>query len=522
MDSLINWCYQFVWSKSIILEIGIFEDNFKKCMLKHCASVISLIESEDFSNLFSNPNFGESLDLIRVNDLKLENVDNLIKIVENSTYPNVIMLNTDTELFEIFKKIGYKVVKVSGCDNCFFICDHQERIFSQDSEPWSMMYSSAIFDLNKNNYKQGVMKLVSAKNFCQKENKKLLISENISKFAYKSDKYEEGLNACLDVIYSFRAEWGLRNDSVNNLRYYASQLPFYKTKSFGIQKFLEKDKYHSSSPCLTKIDSGYIHNIRAVNYNIEHDGSYMIRDSGNVIRTENYFIYLDNNLKQLSEPGKLVNMYDFPFKNHIQGLEDLRLIDDKSFFCTCLQFNEKSTPQMCYGEFERISDFTNKIIVTKLNPIMIHNEVRCEKNWLPFKTEEGMNFIYSFSPFRIYGIRNGRVVKLVKKNFGQNLDFFRGSSAPVDFELGGILGKIMTVHIVYNNTPRKYFHLFFWISNDFETYKLSEPFYFSKIGIEFNLSLTEYKEDFILCFSVNDSSSMMGFISKKDVANMLK
>lgn len=517
MDNLTNWCYQFVWSESVVIEIGEFQDNFKRNIEKVCKNVVTILNEEDFGN-FSDP--VENLDLIRINDLKPNHINPLIEIAEKSTYPNILTINTNPDFFSIFKKIGYKVVKVTGCDNCYFICDHQERIFSQDSEPWSMMYSSAIFDINGGNFRQGVTKLISAENFCQKENKKLLICENISKFACKSDRYQEGLDACLNILYSLRAEWNLRNTTVDNLKYYVSPLRFYKTKSFGIQNFLD-DKYHTSSPCLIQTETGYIHNIRAINYHIEHDGSYLIRDSNNIIKTENYFVNLDSDLKKISEPKKLVIAYDFQYKNHIQGLEDLRLIDDNSFFCTCLQFNEKNVPQMCYGEFES-SDFCNNIIVSKLNPIMIKDKIKCEKNWLPFKTDEGLNFIYSFSPFRVYGIRNNRVIKIVKKQFDKNLDFFRGSSAPINFSLDDISGKLMVVHIVYNNTPRKYFHIFFWISDNYENYKMSVPFFFSKIGIEFNLSMSENKNDFVLCFSVNDSSSMLGFIEKEEVKNMLK
>jgi hypothetical protein len=52
--------------------------------------------------------------------------------------------------------------------------------------------------------------------------------------------------------------------------------------------------------------------------------------------------------------------------------------------------------------------------------------------------------------------------------------------------------------------------------------KYTRPFYFEKVGIEFNLSLCHSSNGLLLTYSVNDGSSTLALVDYKHIDQMLE
>ena len=125
----------------------------------------------------------------------------------------------------------------------------------------------------------------------------------------------------------------------------------------------------------------------------------------------------------------------------------------------------------------------------------------CEKNWIPVN---GTNdILYSWKPLRV-GHLEGTALKF--DTIHETPNFFRhlrGSAVPirVDKELWCL------VHYVEYCMPRKYYHCI--VVLDPKTYqpkRISLPFVFRSIGIEYCLSMTQVKKNIEFIFSSWDDN----------------
>ena len=280
--------------------------------------------------------------------------------------------------------------------------------------------------------------------------KQYLCYEEISIIAYYLNKKEEGYDACEKVVLS-RLPWGTKNYVLNNQSYYMRPLSF--DKVIEIKYKLPEDFKGSSSSIIPR-GNGYLMNLRGVNYSINDQGGYLIRDPENIIRTRNFLLNFDD---QLNSQGDGIELIDHSgvqlYPKDIRGLEDIRLFGDHELFCTYLEVNEKRTPQMCYAQYQ------DSGIIKHLKPMHVKPTLECEKNWLPMIINDEVHIIYSFDPFKMYKLNRElgdlepvKEIKISDKYLGD----FRGSANPIRYN-----GQwLATIHQVYYNSPRKYFHRF--------------------------------------------------------------
>jgi len=355
-------------------------------------------------------------------------------------------------------------------------------------------------------------------------------NEDLSIVCYYLGKKEEGRIANERVLAgSFDQQ--KKNQALANLIFYLNPLEI--KKKYEI-KFTLPYNYFPSSPSIIQDGDGYIYNIRAVNYKIRENGSYDVKDEKNIVRTRNFILKLDKDFNIISdfELGSDLSVLNPRYSSHILGLEDVRVFSDndnnKYFFATCCETLPKFCPRIVFGSY----DDEGNLLFLKALQIPDSSNDNCEKNWLPFVTEDNrVRFIYSFSPLKIYEVDTETFnVKLIleKKEeiFKDELrdhvfrDYeFRGSSPPIRYNDGWLL----TIHQVLYTTPRKYYHRFVWYNKDFTERKYGPLFYFEKIGIEYNLSIC-FKGDneLLITYSVNDGCQKICSISEKTLQDHLK
>lgn len=215
-------------------------------------------------------------------------------------------------------------------------------------------------------------------------------------------------------------------------------------------------------------------NVRYVNYVIQPNGSY-IMPNGIVVTKNAYVNLVTNECSIMEEP--LVN-----FETHIKGLEDLRLYKNSNgkLCFTATSFKQFIDNKICivHGDYD-LETKTYKNYQGIQSPF----NLECEKNWVNVPGTD--DFIYSWNPLRIGKIRNDKFIFVKETATLPLFSLFRGSASPI--EVNG--NWLVLVHFVEYCQPRKYYHCFVELEKEtYKVLKVSLPFVFESIGIEYSIS----------------------------------
>lgn len=240
-------------------------------------------------------------------------------------------------------------------------------------------------------------------------------------------------------------------------------------------------------------------NVRFVNYIPPNDGKYVTSD-GSQIQTKNAYMNI--------ETGECLKIMedDITHKQLVSGYEDVRVFSGK-FLASSYNNATNNHIDMVYGDYD-ISQ--GKLHNTSV--IQSPFGIPWEKNWLPVPTTN--HIIYNWSPLRIGTIENGKWKTLHEIQTPPLFSMFRGSASPVEID-----GKwVALVHIVEYGNPRKYYHMFVELEKD--TYKprrVSLPFVFRKIGIEYCISMRYRNEKFECIATVTDADPSLVCFSTDEI-----
>lgn len=454
----------------------------------------------------------------------------------SNNFPPILIKIRDDQWYKEEKKLivsqlsncGYTIHPVGGCSNRYLASDHvhykslqliksikeqEERdvyveqiveLFTKeqtDKFTWYEWYSIARYYRLKSEHQLSYDCAQRALTFDIPEEKNYLVWEELSIVTCYLDKKEEGYQAADYVTTCEHAPFTAINLAMKNQSFYMEALPLINVISI---LHPTATNYVTSSASIIQNNENYFLNVRAVNYEISKQGNYNIKDVDNIIRTRNYLLNVDNELKTLSAVELIDNTGQCKYLGNIYGIEDLRLFTAGEFFCTSLQVNKENIPQMCYGRF------TDDGTITKLLPLQVGNKIQCEKNWLPFYIKDVLFVIYTVAPLRLYTVdtNTGTVtlIKVIDLSPDKNIEFFRGSASLIEYR-DGWLG---TIHQVHHDARRMYFHRFIWFNNNFTELKYSRVFFFESANIEFNLSICHSPNGLLVPYSVNDACTKIG------------
>lgn len=478
---------------------------------------------------------------------ELEVIKGAIKTLVNSRFPPFIFeawkddwYRTEREaLIHYIRKLGYKVHPITGYSNMFLAADHSlrnrhEEKQKEEEKPkhdipllikkyedkevltWEEWHALARHYRVSSKYSECYDCIIKGLECSVPDGQKFLFYEDLSFAAFYLGKMSEGYDACDKVILSPYAPWGTRNQVLSNQGFYMEKIQF---KEVIPVKFDLPEGYIGSSSSIVKQGDDFLINLRSVNYSINSRGGYIIRDPEEIVRTRNFLLTVDSNF-DIKHNVELCDVSGIPrYPKNILGLEDIRLFSPTQLQCTYLEVNESRTPQICYCEYDSKTGE-----VTKILPLMVGTEIKCEKNWLPFKMEENaVHFIYKESPLQIYRLdlitgEFVQVINTIVSGEHGHLDDFRGSGGLIEYK-GGWLG---TVHQVYHSDPRKYFHRFIWFDKQFTLIKFSKIFFFEAPVIEFTLSLCHSEKGLLVPYSQNDNSSKIGVLDYETLDQWLE
>jgi len=559
---LIEWCKQFLRPNSVFVDIGAEIGGFSTILSKVCKHVyafesnlpvyhkfLSLIDDK-ITNITANyvDNYVDAsqyeVDMEgRIKLMKYQHDDINIfiattKLIIDNKFPSLIIkIDKNMDVLDYVKELGYKVQPISGCTKMYLAGDHhdheelQEEIeedidildemckisFPLDipdktidelldqyqkgtliTDNWEIYYRlSKHYRLKgKNKESYDCAQLALSLGIPKKEEYK--IYEELSIVSFYVGKKQDGYDACDKVIFSHDAPFNLKNSTINNQSYYMNKIPFSKIITVD---FKPPKDYIGTSASIVPHNEGFKMCLRTVNYSINSNGSYTMRDPCNIVRTKNFLLTLDQNLI-IQNGVELIDKSDIKlYPSKIKGMEDVRLFSTNEFLCTDLEVNSSQTPQICYCKFDDNGDVTN------IKPLTVTEKIQCEKNWMPFYLDEEPHFLYSVHPLKLYRLSDMKLIKEIKLS-NLCLNDFRGSAGLISYK-NGFVGSI---HQVYHSNPRKYFHRFVWFDKDFTEIKYSKIFYFESAAIEFNLSICHSKIGLLVPYSQNDNSSKIGIL----------
>jgi hypothetical protein len=344
--------------------------------------------------------------------------------------------------------------------------------------------------------------------------------------AYYLGCIKEGLLACQYLLLTkdFEIPHSTRSNAMNNSFFY---LPQIKSESIKRIDDLMLKQYYNPSSCSFEFSKNNNENthlyegiFRTVNYTINDNGHYLYPPNMNYIHTDNYWVTLEKNkvLKQnkITISPNLESEYKRVYHS-IQGLEDGRHIfyKDKLYASfTSFEYGKDAKATIVLAHINQENDYTiEKIVQPK------YELDKIQKNWVPFIYKDKLCFVYSYEPFIIIEVNpdNGECKEVLKKEFKYRLNDLRGSAPPIWLEEQGVY-LIMTHEVIFNDT-RKYIHRFLLFDKEFNLLKVSIPFYFHKLFIEFSLSVIYDKNlnKLVIPFSYKDGESFLSTISFNDI-----
>mgnify|MGYP001040574094 CR=1 FL=1 len=311
----------------------------------------------------------------------------------------------------------------------------------------------------------------------------------------------------------------VRGNARSNMVFYLRPLkafcPSYRDR---VVDFTPPTGFAAMNPCVTNRPAGGLELLlRTVNYRIDEHGRYMIGPKGcwdAPIETENWLLQLRPNL---SSRNPIKVQWDrppaaFPM---VIGLEDMRIFwhqGERQFIACARETTPSGIPQQVHG-FLRRDPVANTVLVESWSAIS--DATQCEKNWAPvLGPTKGLPFMY-----RLDKIQRGSLQQKTPCRFA--VDNISGGSPYIPFK-GGYLTVVHEAIAHPAHGRRVYQHRFAWLDAELINPRLSLPFVFHDVQIEFAAGLAQQNDDLVVSFGERDCSAWLATVSAGDVAAMLE
>ncbi len=345
-----------------------------------------------------------------------------------------------------------------------------------------------------------------------------LIMEEISIIGYHVNKRTSGMMSCQYLILEKDIPYNVKNGAFSNNYFYLSKLDWSNHSILNLP-LINNGVWKNSSACLfNQNNKGYKGVVRAVNYSISDMFQYTIRDPQNHVKTTNFWINMKDNNKDVKGCYEIVCTAPILRTSHIQGLEDLRITylskDRIVGLAVDWERGINHTASVVITHFVFTKE--GKYVINKCVPTT-YNCDKCQKNWVPFSENGKLYAIYSHHPLTILelNIDTGKEKVVIEKFSDYDLSNVRGSSIPVKYKDEWYV----LVHEVVQKNTRKYYHRILNYSKNWELQKISLPFFFQNLFVEFSLSImidTDTQE-LIIPFSTRDNTTETVSINLKNI-----
>ncbi len=282
------------------------------------------------------------------------------------------------------------------------------------------------------------------------------------------------------------------------------------------------ETYVPLNPSIIKTANGYDIMCKVTNLKIP---DYRTIVSGDTPKIRNFFLRYDKDFNLLSEQEITIPSHLTKNINEAYQVEDGRIFywDNSHWLVGCSAIKSSNWLQkvaVCRlsCELNSFDHFPRPTIETLA---LFHGpeERRHEKNWMPIVRQEKLRFIYSYDPFILIepNMENGTFKTVLSYSPKLDFSYSRGSAAPIDFDNG----YLMVVHERVQNYS--YTHRFLYLDAEFRITKISLPFTFTHVGVEFCTSMTfdHSGENLLIGVGIEDKEAKIIILDPEYVKGLL-
>ena len=210
--------------------------------------------------------------------------------------------------------------------------------------------------------------------------------------------------------------------------------------------------------------------------------------------------------------------------HHIQGVEDCRLIqasEDLEFLGTSQSYSHNKTNKIFHvwrGENESEWSLKQMPLPPGVNP------GDTQKNWLGFKHQGELHYIYNFSPFKVCDAAGK--VKVEMNGSPLNLREYRGSAGPVPWTSSSASAEayICVMHKVYiGEDGRRYYHRFMTLDSNLQPSRVSCFVRFTKERVEYwsGMCPSLGGDSYFITYGTRDSEAYIAEMGAADIEPLL-
>jgi len=317
------------------------------------------------------------------------------------------------------------------------------------------------------------------------------------------------------TVLNHSTDESVNNNLLSNMKFYKDilQPSFIHLFDNDVHKSVilgEQTLFRSSSSCLIPRPdgSGYIMNVRYVNYYIEKDGSYK-NCEGHII-TINKLVELDADVNTVKE-----TWFDTSFDGRLYiGVEDVKIYYDcytgvTRFIGT--GYHMRDQLGIVEGSYEG-----GWLVPTELRQRF--KQTSCEKNWVFVDYRNKTHIVYDWFPLTLCRVESNELQIVETRDMPGIFSKVRGSSCA--FVYGE--ERWFVTHIVSYENPRDYYHLIAVFDSNMHLLRYSAPFKFEGEPIEYCLSIVVEDSRVLLNYSTWDRTTRIGVYEKSFIDSLLK
>ena len=275
--------------------------------------------------------------------------------------------------------------------------------------------------------------------------------------------------------------------------------------------------------------SGYLVNLRCANYYTAEAKHYHYRGFHGQVLTRNCLMDVPkeagwNNPASVEEI--LINPSIKQRDHYIRGVEDCRLIqgtEAMEFLGTSQSYSDNGTNKIFH--VWRNDGETTWLLKQMPLPVGV-SPGETQKNWLGFKHQGKLHYIYNFSPFRVCDATGAVKVDVPTTSGALCLKEYRGSAGPTPWASKAYPDEayLCVMHKVYiGDEGRRYYHRFMTLDKDLKPSRVSCFVRFTKERVEYWSGMCESveKDSVWITYGTKDAEAYIAEMRLTDIEPLM-
>ena len=275
--------------------------------------------------------------------------------------------------------------------------------------------------------------------------------------------------------------------------------------------------------------SGYLVNLRCANYYTAEAKHYHYRGFHGQVLTRNCLMDVPKEAGW-NNPASVEEILISPTikqrDHYIRGVEDCRLIqgtDAMEFLGTSQSYSDNGTNKIFH--VWRNEGETTYLLKQMPLPAGV-NPGETQKNWLGFKHQGGLHYIYNFSPFRVCDASGAVKVDVPTTSGALSLKEYRGSAGPTPWRSAAHPDEayLCVMHKVYiGDDGRRYYHRFMTLDADLKPSRVSCFVRFTRERVEYWSGMCESveKDSVWITYGTKDAEAYIAEMRLTDIEPLM-